>query len=162
MKSSELQRRLAYARHIRSYLRQLALVTGRIVSRKELLSVEALEALRNTWKLRFSAARKNKFEIPFGEKQGERFVKYVHSLYAANPSEGYLWMLHADDCGLLRLGSVRDINWSFPYEIDPNGILTFVTADSMDKLTVEFSENSQGRLVLAVEVTGNAWPSVPY
>ena len=54
------------------------------------------------------------------------------------------------------------MNFNFPFNINEEGIIAFVTNDVADRMLLEFSINSVGQEVLIVETQGPNWASAMY
>jgi hypothetical protein len=157
----DLSDKLAFKRELPRYLRDLAVLLGRRVEAAELLSVE------ETQKIRVQAnqvARQPllRFEVPFGAKEEERFDSFLKRLADANPSDAYLWTPAANICGVLRPVPLSAVNFSFPFDLNPEGIVVILTSDLNDQLLLDYSLGEEGEPMLEVETSGKHWGSVAY
>src|SRR5947209_2487665 len=98
---SRLQQLLAFRRSIAQYLTQLSRLTGTIVSKECLLSLNETAAIRERSKA-MERAPSWRETLEFSEKRGPRFQHFVRLLRERNPSDVYIWTLLSNDCGLLR------------------------------------------------------------
>lgn len=65
-------------------------------------------------------------------------------------------------CGLYKISSINMVDFSFPFNVNQEGIVVFLAEDINDKLLLDFSCNSQGKEVLEVESQGKNWSLIRY
>src|SRR3954462_2914831 len=130
--------RFAYRRNLGLYLRELSMLSGRNVTRAELSPVEDVVCHRASAMARLNANNVTTFTIPFDEKRAAAFAKYIDSLYAANRAPVYVWTHRTEVCGAFLLGSVRQLDTSFDFEINEEGIVNLLAADFADELMLAF------------------------
>jgi len=143
------------------YLKKLKCLTGRDLTPASLLSVEETESIHEQLS-DLANSHASKFTIAFEDKLSERFRNYVENLYKANPVPVYLWIEESSMCGLIRLKSIKSVNFTFPFDVCPNGVITFSTADFRDRLLLDFFEDGVGQRMLEVESQGKHWLNVTY
>lgn len=138
-----------------TYLAELAVLTGRQVSVDELLTAQDTLLLRNKLK-GIPKEQVVRAEIPFEGRTSEAFTAMIEQLRLLNPAPVVLWPPKASDCGLLLLPSLKHINFAFPFDVNPEGILVIATKDGCDRMILDFSEEDDGRL-LEIELYGKQW-----
>lgn len=152
---------IEYRQHIKSYLSELTLLINQEINEIDLSSLLEVEDVRR------KASSLNdfpisKFVIPFNDKATGKFRSFIEALYQANDSEVYIWTKRTNVCGLYKIESIRNINIDFPFEINDEGILVFLSADFKDKLLLDFSLDSNGNKILEVEMQGQNWSDINY
>jgi hypothetical protein len=158
---TKLQEKNQLKRLLPSYLSELKALTGLDIDSESLSSIEDTEKIRNEASS-IENTDINKFAIDFEEKNSERFKKFVASLNEANSSPVYIWTNRSNFCGLHKINSINMIDFSFPFEINQEGIIVFLTEDINDKLLLDFSCNSKDQEVLEVELQGKNWALIHY
>ena len=149
----EIRRRLNLA----PYLAQLSVIANREVAAEEIGTFGEMEAFR----ARCSALRRDpdiRFIIPFEQRLGSEFTSFVARLRQLNPAPVHVWIDHTNDCGLLELPDVGEVNFAFPFDLDPNRMIVLTTTDSLDMLTLIRQLDRSNRQILYIEVTGQNWP----
>lgn len=151
--------RFKYLRERSRYLGQLTQLVGREVTEAELISLEESRAILAACK---SVVREptSRSHLSFEEKNSERFRALVERLCALNPSDVYVWMLASNACGLLRAGPLPSLNWSFRFDINPDGIIMLFTTDCADEMMLDFSREEDGREELELHLSGTHWGRV--
>jgi hypothetical protein len=155
--SEKLKRKLG----LKAHLAELAAVLGRPVGVEELGTPQQAVGLRDGAK-GLASQPVTTFEMPFADRMSERFRAFVAKLHAANPSPIYVWIPTTIDCGAILLPSVVDINFGFDFEINDEGILSFVTADLADRLLLDLFVSSAGDQRMRVEIQGANWTQATY
>jgi hypothetical protein len=158
---SDLSQRLAYKNNIARHLTEMSRLSGRDVSRNELLSIEATASVRESAS-RIREAPSRCFEIGFDEKASARFLELIKKLHQLNPSSIYVWTTLSSYCGVLGLPSIMELNLGFEYSSSREGIIVLVTANFLDKLLLDFYEAAAGERRLKVELMGENWSKVHY
>jgi hypothetical protein len=97
------------------------------------------------------------FSLPFEERKSPKFSSLVKQLHDLNPEPIYLWTSRTNDCGLFKLDDVSKLNFAFPFEINPEGILVITTIDGNDRMLLDFSGENQSQQLLEVEIRGQNW-----
>jgi hypothetical protein len=159
--TTKLHEKIQFKRLLPAYLLELKALTGLDVSSEFLCSVEDTEKIRNE-SSSVRTADINKFAIDFEEKNSERFKKFITSLNEANSSPIYIWTNRSNFCGLHKINSIGMVDFSFPFDVNQEGIVVFLTEDINDKLLLDFSCNAQGEEILEVESQGKNWSLIPY
>lgn len=62
----------------------------------------------------------------------------------------------------LNIATFQDVNFSFPFELNNEGIVVFLSTDLKDKLLLDFYINPTGNMVLEVEGQGLNWSNINY
>ncbi|WP_061234866.1 hypothetical protein [Leptospira interrogans] len=101
-----------------------------------------------------------KFEIPFEEKNSERFSRFLNILYSKNQLPIYIWTSLSNDCGVYRIPSILDFNSHFTFEVN-GGFILLLSENLDDELIFDFTEDNNERL-LEVELSGANWIQVEY
>jgi hypothetical protein len=158
---NRLQKLLAFRSGIVQHLAELSQLTGTIVTRDALLSVEDTEAIRERSKTMVRVPTWTE-TLDFSEKEGARFLRFIGSLSELNPSDVYIWVPHSRACGLLPPVPLETIQWGFSFNFSPDGIFSLVTSDLCDKMLIEFSETATGRRELEIEISGPHWGRSSY
>ena len=150
-----------YLSNIASYLLELGMLANKTVNKGDLSSIEKVGEVRagisNLGNLPIE-----KFKVDFSEKDDARFGSYIQGLYNTNNEQVYLWTSKTNICGLYKVGNIKDVNFSFPFELNDEGIVVFLSADLKDKLLLDFSIDSTGNKVVEVEAQGLNWPNIKY
>ena len=158
---TDLSEKLTFKRELNRHLRELGLLIGRPVYKEELLP------LKETKNIRLQANQvvrqpMMKFEIPFNEKREHRFVKYIKNLVEVNQSNVYIWTPASNHCGVLRPVPLKTFNITFPFDLNPEGIVVILTTDLHDQLLLDYSQDNRDEKTLEVEASGKRWGSIPY
>lgn len=158
---SELSEKLTFKRELPRHLLELSLLVGRPVHKEELLSLKETKLVR----VRANQVLRNpvkKFVIPFETKQEPRFGKFIERLIEANPNDVYLWTPASNLCGLLLPTPLKTFRTTFPFELNPEGIIVILTDDLHDQLLLDYSLGEHDEQLLEVEVSGERWGSITY
>jgi len=155
--SSALQRKIA----LRRCLRQLSILTGRTVGAGELGAPEEACMVREVIGGSL-ASPQIAFEVPFADKHRESFLEYLRGITRGNASAIHIWTPDTIVCGILTVPSLLSLRWDFPFDINPEGILSFVASDLRDRLVVDFFYGDEHEERLRLEVFGDRWSRVPY
>jgi len=153
--------RFARRREMAPYLLRLNHLIVGGVEEADLLSQEETEEVRRRSKdiQRIPSWRR---DMSFSEKVEPRFQMFVRSLMVAQPSPVYVWTDGSDLCGVPRPIPLARINFGFDFNIDPNGVLALVTRDLVDKLLLDYSEDSNRNQTIVLEVSGSNWGRLNY
>jgi hypothetical protein len=161
MPTSPSSENLRQKLNMKKYLNELAALVGRSVHADELgRPAEAAEIREASQK--FIAQDAQAFEILFSERRSDRFKEFVLRLHDANPSSVYIWMPHTIVCGALLVPSLISVKFDFEFAINDDGILTFLTSDSEDRLLLDFSSSPVEDQLMKVETQGPNWTRVIY
>ena len=153
--------RREYLNNIDSYLLELEMLADLKLSKDDLSSLKEVENIRDA-ALNLKSSQSSKFEIDFIDKSSDRFVHYIQNICQTNDDQVYLWTSKTNSCGLYKVDSISHVNFSFPFEINKEGVLVFLTADVNDKLLLDFTIDDAGKKVIEVETQGLNWPSVEF
>ena len=151
--------RLRYKVHIAHHLTELGHLTNRLVLEGELLTPDRTRALREQMKTLPEFV--HKFTIPFSERQSERFQAFIEQGQHTFPKPVYLWTQYTNECGALRLSSIRDLNFGFDFKVESNGILSLIAEDLTNRMLLDFYEDGQNQL-LDIELAGTEWGKLAY
>ena len=145
-----------YRKNIKEYLSELGCLVRQAVSEDDLSEIYDVEMARDKSSLLVECPE-YKFSIMFEEKNSKEFSDFIGKLYSANSSNIYLWTPRTNHCGLFKVDSIKSINFEFPFNINNEGILVFLTTDYADKMLFDFYIDSNDRKILEVEIQGNNW-----
>lgn len=159
MSTLSLSEKLRQKLNLKRYLDELTALIGRPVHADELGSLEQAASMREAAQ-KFRAQAAQVCEIPFSERCSARFKGFVHRLQEANPSSVYIWTPRTINCGTLIVASLPVVRFDFDFEINDEGILTFLTGDLEDSLLLDFSVSPIGEQVMRVETQGANWARV--
>ena len=162
MLNPSLSERLRKKQYMSQYLSELSILMGYPVQAGELGGLDQAGEIRAAVLAGTAAQAGSRFELSFSEVASERFKRYLQRLIASNPSPVYVWTPRTIDCGALTVDSLLRMNFNFPFNINEEGIIAFVTNDVADRMLLEFSINSVGQEVLIVETQGPNWASAMY
>jgi hypothetical protein len=157
----EISKRIQFKRNLPEYLQELKPLIGREISPEDLTPVEQVEQIRAESIAALKGSNTTKFVIDFEERRSERFQDFVYALSNVNRSPVYIWTDRSDACGLYKAESIDKVEFSFPFDIDSNGLFTFLTEDFNDKLLLDFYEDA-GKEILEIETTGKHWSLIRY
>ena len=154
-------KRIGFARHLGRHLSELSHVLGRSVRREDLLSLEESEAVLAQSKAALRVPGW-KITVPFEDKNLPWFRTFVKALGSAKARRVYVWTPLASDCGLPKPVPLSEIDFSFPFDLNPEGILEVITEDLEEGLILDYSLGAGDRAELEVEVSGPRWGGVPH
>jgi hypothetical protein len=160
MISTSLSARLRQNLYMKQHLELMTTLIGRAVLKEDLGSLEQAEAMREVSQ-GFINQPVTTCDVPFADKKSDRFKRFIHKLQSANSSAIYLWTEHSYDCGLLLIPSLSEIKFDFDFAIDRNGMLTCMTNDFCDRLTLDFSIINDVQM-LTIETQGKHWVQINY
>jgi hypothetical protein len=60
------------------------------------------------------------------------------------------------------VASIEAIDFTFPFDISPEGIVEFVTEDLSNELLLDYYQDSDDREMLEVEWQGKDWHSISF
>ena len=158
---TERSGKFAFAKELPRHLAELEVLLKRHIEPRELLSVEETRLIRAraSQVARWPLCR---WKLPFLEKEDGRFRAFVANLSEANPADVYVWTPASNVCGLLRPVALARVSFSFPFELNPEGILTILTIDLSDQLLLDYSMGEGGEAFLEMECSGEHWGRVAY
>lgn len=149
-------------RNLSSYLLELKQITGIDVDSKSLSPIEDVEKLREQVSV-LAVLNKTRFVISFSKKNSEQFGKFVVNLGKSNSNSIYIWTNRANFCGLYEVASINAVDFSFPFDVNPDGIVVFVTSDFSDKLLLDFYDDAEKQEeMIEVELQGKHWPFISF
>jgi len=153
------QRRLRRQR-IPALLKELQALTGREVHEEDIESLEQLYEMQSDTR-RLEDGENVTQNIPFSDRNSERFRIFIGKLKETNPSSIYIFAENSHDCGTLLVPSLDDINFNFDFSINW-GLLSFITSDYSDSLLIDFSISDAGEEVMDIIRRGRNWAKVDY
>ena len=156
-----IKRSIECLREKKRYLAELGILSNRIVD-EEAISADISEVLDSNQSHSLESFPVLKFSMPFYELKGEKFKTFIEELFSRNDGEIYILTPRTKACGLFKVSSINSISFQFPFEINPEGILVFLTSDLKDKLLLDFSLDSSGKKMLEIEVRGQHWSNAMY
>ncbi|HEY2030481.1 MAG TPA: hypothetical protein VGH20_14865 [Myxococcales bacterium] len=148
--------RFQYRRNLQQHLRQQSVLTGHPVAAADLVPLEEVAVWRSRVVAMDTTAR-SKVRLPFEDKVTPVFDAYVRRLEQANPSQVYLWTPLASICGPAMAPSIAQVNFAFPFDVNVEGIVSFISADFRDELVLDYYEE-QEQYFVDVEARGARWP----
>lgn len=158
---TDVKSKREYLSNIASYLLELGVLTNKKIKKDDLSSVDRVAEIRAKV-TRLEELPLEKFRISFAEKKYNRFGHYIQGLCESNNGEVYIWTSKTNVCGLYKVASIRDIDFSFPFEINDEGIVVFLSADLKDKLILDFSFDPAGNKIIDIEAQGENWSKIKY
>lgn len=157
----KLQDAVAFRASLDQHLAQLSRLTGNIIHKDNLLSLEETKNLREKAKsVNYSPAWRR--TVPFADKSTPRFRDFICALRELNPNPVYLWTPLSNVCGVSNPVALDTIRWGFEFDLIPDGILVLLTGDLIDKLLLDFSEETTGDKQLEIDVSGKNWGKSPF
>ena len=138
-----------------AHLRELEILTGRRPESQELLPSEQIERLRQRI-VDTTYTPTMTYVLPFGAPELWTLAKQLRE---ADETNVYVWTPSSTMCGLLPPVPLRSVNFGFPFEVNPEGIISLTTANLSDCLILDFSEERSGRVV-EVEAMGPKWGAI--
>jgi hypothetical protein len=157
----ELPKRLHFAKELPRHLAELEVLLKRRIEPPELLSVEETCLIRDQAN-QITRHPLSRCDVSFVAKQKARFGAFLSSLSEANPAKVYPWTPASNVCGLLKPVALLQIDFSFPFDLNPEGILAILTSDLSDQLLLDYSMGDHGHPLLEMEWSGTHWGRVPY
>jgi hypothetical protein len=142
-----------------SYSSKIELLTGSKLNQGKLLDIEKSEDFRKKSNL-YLSDKTFKTVVNFSEKLNEKFKALIEKLHNANPSPIYIWLEDSNTQGLYKVCSLKSIDFSFPFNIDTNGVIVFRTEDLNEKMLMDFFYDDDGEEMLEIELQGNNWPQL--
>lgn len=152
--------RFAYLRGLPRYLSELGELLGRTVTAADLVPLDESRSIRSQLEC-ISREPMSRLRSSFQELRSARFRHLIDRLTALNPSDICVWTPASDACGLLRARPLQSLRWDFPFDINPEGILTFFTSDYADGMVLDFSREDDGSESLEIDLRGEHWAHAP-
>jgi hypothetical protein len=147
---------------MKDHLKELTTLVGHPVYEEDLESLEKTDALVELNRERFAGSNSSYCEVSFSDRLSERFNFFVEKLHVLNPSPIYIWIERTNMCGTLRVPSICTINFGFEFNIERNGVFSFVTENLKDMLVMDFFISGDGEQRLDLETHGHNWGGVKY
>ena len=159
--NTERKRKIQLKTNIVAYLSQLKQLTRINVVSEDLLSLsETAEITKRSSHL--EKLDKICFTTNFEFKNSERFKRFITNLSKANNSLVYIWLEKTNYCGLYKAASINDIDFSFRFDLDPNGIIVFMTEDLNNRLLLDFYRDWEERETIEIKIQGKQWYCVAF
>ena len=143
------------------YLNELEVLLGRVVKSEELGSVDEAEEVRRK-SIKLSSGPISSCNIPFSDKNNDRFKQFLNKLISANSSPVFIWTPRTINCGILTIPDLSEIKMDFSFGINQEGILVFLTSDICDRLLLDFGVGETNEERLTIELQGNNWREIAY
>lgn len=154
---TDLSERLARNKHMPRYLNQLAELTGSQVSEDQLGSIGQVESVKSQAIALKKKLPVNSFCIDPRDLAGDRFHVFVQKLKAANCSPVSIWIEPSSVCGLMFISSIDNFNFSFDFDVVPEGLIVLQSEGVNDEVLLDFSPDE-----VEVEVCGETWGGIEY
>lgn len=121
-----------------AYLKELSILTGSDVSIHDLSTLEEMESVRAESR-EINDKPISRFSIDFKCRCDEKFINYIKKLHLSDNGEIYIWTERTNLFGLYKIKSMIYIITSFPFELNEEGIVVFLTINLKNKLLFDFS-----------------------
>nr|WP_235594848.1 hypothetical protein [Leptospira interrogans] len=155
--NEENLKKFRYKLSMPKYIAEISQLTNNPFDETNLLTLNQTESIRRS-PSKIKVMRK--FEIPFEEKNSERFSRFLNNLYSKNQLPIYIWTSLSNDCGVYRIPSILDFNYHFVFEVN-GGFILLLSENLDDELIFDFTEDNNERL-LEIELSGANWIQVEY
>ncbi len=143
------KRRLYGRQHLVAYLKELNAITNKKVDESMLLSIVDSDKVNSTL---FEECYKTR--ILFSDK--EKLLLLIGRLISLKDGKIYLYTSYSEDCGLLKLDSLKDFNVNFNFNDEHYGLIIIILQDLSNKLILDFYEEKE-RYYLEIEAYGGDW-----
>lgn len=151
--------KIQFKQNIKAYLAELKELTEVDVSPQFLSSLEEMEEIRKK-SSHLKDIDKIKYIANFSIKNSDRFKKFIANLSKANNSPVYIWTKRANSCGLYKAASINAINFSFEFDLNTEGIVTFTIKNANNQLLLDFYRVLKEQETIEIEVKD--WYSVSF
>lgn len=135
-----------------SYLADLQLLVGRPVAVHDLLFTDETLAIREG---KFKECPREERHFRAGFVGSKDFFELLDILHKLNPSPISVWITHTRGIGALVVPVLRDINYTYAFQIT-GGLAAFVTTDGNDRLLVDNDLDDRSE---TIELQGVNWPN---
>ncbi len=160
MSSLTLSEKIRQKVNLKSYLRELSILVGRDILPEELGGVEQAVQIRNAVR-ETALGPPVAYDVLFSDLRSDRFFVFVNRLYETNSSPVYVWTPRTESCGFFLARSIVDVKFDFDFDVNSEGIFSFLTDDLKNILLIEFLIDENGGRAATIEVRGD-WASVIY
>lgn len=143
------------------YIEQLSKLIKVKSSVPKLFPLEEMGSLRERVKL-LGQANKRVYQLAFEEKTSLEFEDFVVALAQANGEPILIWSELSNDFGPIKLNSLLDVDFSFSFDVLPEGIVAIVTEDGSDKILLDWEDDKDCGPIITVELLGERWSKVKY
>ena len=150
-----------YLMFVSSYLSELETLTGRNISREDLLPLKELEVVREQSKV-IDEMPLSRFELDFADKESTRFSDFIVKLHESCNKPFFIWTEKSNTCGLYQIDNLLQLDLGFPFEINPEGIIQVIAVDFSNLIVFDFSLESPTKKLLEIETQGTEWAAVVY
>ena len=133
-----------------SYIADLQMLVGRPVAADDLMSTDETLALREG---KFKQCPKTERHFPAGFVGSNDFFNLLGILQKLNPSPISVWITHTRGIGALVVPTLRDINYTYAFQITGE-LAAFVTTDGNDRLLVDNDLDDRSE---TIELQGVNW-----
>ncbi len=154
--------RISYLVNIKKFISNLERITGKEVNREDIEAIDVAYTIRQKPAKYFDYPL-NKLELSYSLIKLEILSAFFDRLYHSNNTPVYVWIDGVDECGLLKLPSIKSVNVSFFFDPGHIQVLTFTTVDSEDMLLLDIDLDDSNRpTMLTLEYQGKNWSSIEY
>jgi hypothetical protein len=150
-----------YPKLLGQYLLELKALTKSEVSSDSLSSPDELEELRQSYK-RIQEGKEVKITFPFRDRKSIYFQEFIKKLHESNSSPIYIWTEESNLFGLFTANSIRDIDFTFSFDLNPSGVLVFLTRDLRDVMLFDYYYDSKGEETIDMTLGGQNWSNITY
>lgn len=156
------QQRMLQISNSKSYLEELYALTGQVALTEALGDLGQIVELCQRVKDFCARHEATKVcDIPFSDKNSERFNKFIHALHNTNSSPVYVWTPKSIYCGAILIKSLDVINFQFESSVIDGEIISFITSDFNDALILDLSSEDNGYHI-EIETRGVHWKNIAY
>ncbi len=150
METDEQKRRRLFGKqHLSEYIRELNALTKIEVTPNMLISIEESDKVVN-----FNRNYSNKGIIDFINKQ--KLSLLINELIEYKDIPCYLFTAYSNDCGLLKLESIKDFNENFNFQDEHSGFIKIILEDLSNEMILDFYQENNKHL-LEIEIYGEDW-----
>lgn len=150
--SEQKKRRLFGKQYLSEYLKELNALTKINVTPNELITVAESDLVN---KIRFDVSKS--FRFNFNDK--ERLTILIERLNDIKKEPCYLFTTYSNDCGLLKLNSIKNFNINFNFDDEHAGFIKLILQDLSNEISLDFYEED-GIQILEVEISGKEWSEI--
>jgi len=158
--SMERKQKIAYKVNLKDHLAELSYFNRNPVTEASLLSIEETKKIMNI-KISDQAVT-TRFTIPFKDKNLKRFSLFIDLLYKQNPGPMFIWTKFSEICGCVKINSIKEFNFQFPFSASSHGIVTIITKNITDKIVFDYYLDEEDKEMLEVSLIGNNWSAIHY
>ncbi len=146
---SRRNRKIEYLRDINAYLHELELISGSKVIKDDLSSLGEVEQLRKK-STHTTYIQTDSYVILFTEKKSQKYILRLERFFGSD--KFLVWTSKTNYCGIFYLEGINCVDFSFPFDINDEGIVVFLNKDVQKKVISDFSTTASGEQVLEIEL----------